>query len=352
MSLSRYFVAGGAGFIGSHTARRSLQRPEADVVVYDNFSPGGSWHLPDDPRLTIVRGDSKDLAASSSSDRRGRPRLPLRLQPRHRQGRHPARHRLLGGDLPDPEPAGGDAGRRRPAADLCFRQRRLRRHGRDGGRRDLQPAAADLDLRREQARLRGPDLAPTRTCSACTARASGSPTWSARGRRTASPTTSSAAPDPTRLEILGDGQQSKSYFHVDDVLDALLLLHDRGCDRLRRLQRRPPKTTSPSAQIADLVVGGARALRRRRIRSPAGDRGWKGDVPVVRFDTDQAPRTAAGRTGGPRSRPCRLDRLDDRRRRPGCSAPSGRERSHRSLTRSHRPAIRPAGTRAPRRSRS
>src|SRR6201999_3441300 len=34
--------------------------------------------------------------------------------------------------------------------------------------------------------------------------------------------------DPARLEILGDGRQSKSYVHVDDVLDALLLMNDRG----------------------------------------------------------------------------------------------------------------------------
>ena len=33
--------------------------------------------------------------------------------------------------------------------------------------------------------------------------------------------------DPARLDILGDGQQSKSYIHVDDVLDALLLLYDQ-----------------------------------------------------------------------------------------------------------------------------
>jgi nucleoside-diphosphate-sugar epimerase len=30
--------------------------------------------------------------------------------------------------------------------------------------------------------------------------------------------------DPTRLEVLGDGRQSKSYIHVDDVLDAVLML--------------------------------------------------------------------------------------------------------------------------------
>ena len=34
--------------------------------------------------------------------------------------------------------------------------------------------------------------------------------------------------DPTRLEILGDGTQSKSYVHVDDVLAAVLLAGERG----------------------------------------------------------------------------------------------------------------------------
>ena len=34
--------------------------------------------------------------------------------------------------------------------------------------------------------------------------------------------------DPSQLQILGDGSQSKSYIHVDDVLDAIFFLHDRG----------------------------------------------------------------------------------------------------------------------------
>jgi len=34
--------------------------------------------------------------------------------------------------------------------------------------------------------------------------------------------------DPGRLEILGDGRQSKPYIHVDDVIDAVLLADRRG----------------------------------------------------------------------------------------------------------------------------
>ncbi len=60
-SLGKYFVAGGAGFIGSHVVRRLLERPEAQVVVYDNFGSGRAWHLPSDCRLTVVREDLKNL---------------------------------------------------------------------------------------------------------------------------------------------------------------------------------------------------------------------------------------------------------------------------------------------------
>ena len=43
--------------------------------------------------------------------------------------------------------------------------------------------------------------------------------------------------DPTRLAILGDGKQSKSYIHVDDVVRAVLTVCCDGCGPLRRIQR-------------------------------------------------------------------------------------------------------------------
>ena len=39
--------------------------------------------------------------------------------------------------------------------------------------------------------------------------------------------------DPSQLQILGDGKQSKSYIHVDDVVDAMFYINDcleEGCD--------------------------------------------------------------------------------------------------------------------------
>ena len=43
--------------------------------------------------------------------------------------------------------------------------------------------------------------------------------------------------DPTVLDIMGDGTQSKSYVHVDDVVEALVCLLPTGGDRDRGLQR-------------------------------------------------------------------------------------------------------------------
>ena len=43
--------------------------------------------------------------------------------------------------------------------------------------------------------------------------------------------------DPSQLEILGDGSQSKSYVHVSDVIDAVLLAARSAPRPFRRLQR-------------------------------------------------------------------------------------------------------------------
>ena len=62
----KYFITGGAGFIGSNMADRLLSEPENEVVVYDNFSTGRREFLEDalaNPRFTLVEGDTLDLDA-------------------------------------------------------------------------------------------------------------------------------------------------------------------------------------------------------------------------------------------------------------------------------------------------
>src|SRR5580692_7263210 len=62
----RYFLAGGAGFIGSHLADSLLaDESVAGVTVYDNLSSGREWHYAPflgDERFQMVRADVQDLA--------------------------------------------------------------------------------------------------------------------------------------------------------------------------------------------------------------------------------------------------------------------------------------------------
>ncbi len=60
----RWCIVGGAGFIGSHFVDRLLAERVDGVTVFDNFSSGRRWHLEahaDDRRLRVVEADVRDL---------------------------------------------------------------------------------------------------------------------------------------------------------------------------------------------------------------------------------------------------------------------------------------------------
>ena len=92
--------------------------------------------------------------------------------------------------------------------------------------------------------------------------------------------------DPAQLRILGDGSQSKSYIHVDDVLNGVFTVAAHADASV-------PYDVFNAAtgdyitvkEIADLAVE-VSGLDPARVRYEftGGDRGWKGDVPIVRFD--------------------------------------------------------------------
>jgi UDP-glucose 4-epimerase len=90
--------------------------------------------------------------------------------------------------------------------------------------------------------------------------------------------------DPTALRILGDGTQKKSYVHVDDVLEAIFLVAANAIKSYEVFNVATDDYVTVR-QIADLAVAIA-GLRPDEVRYDfaGGDRGWKGDVPIVRFD--------------------------------------------------------------------
>jgi UDP-glucose 4-epimerase len=93
--------------------------------------------------------------------------------------------------------------------------------------------------------------------------------------------------DSSQLRILGDGSQSKSYIHVFDVLNAVLTAH-RTCPKTFEAYNVATGDYITVTEIAKLAVEVA-GLEPDSVRFEytGGDRGWKGDVPVVRLNTDR-----------------------------------------------------------------
>jgi UDP-glucose 4-epimerase len=89
------------------------------------------------------------------------------------------------------------------------------------------------------------------------------------------------------LDILGDGQQSKSYVHVDDVVTAVLAMHET--------RQKPFETfnvaTGDYITVTEIALLALQVLGLTEdttdLRYSGGDRGWKGDVPVVRLSTER-----------------------------------------------------------------
>ena len=90
--------------------------------------------------------------------------------------------------------------------------------------------------------------------------------------------------DPTRLRILGDGTQKKSYIHIEDILNAIFTVADEPTLRYDVFNVATEDYITVR-EIADLAVR-ISGLDPSSVlyEFAGGDRGWKGDVPIVRFD--------------------------------------------------------------------
>jgi UDP-glucose 4-epimerase len=92
---------------------------------------------------------------------------------------------------------------------------------------------------------------------------------------------------PIALRVLGDGSQSKSYIHVDDVVRAVLAAHDATAAAFAAYNVATGDyiTVREIAELAVACVGLPSGSV--RFAFTGGDRGWKGDVPIVRLATDR-----------------------------------------------------------------
>src|SRR5215467_7737778 len=106
--------------------------------------------------------------------------------------------------------------------------------------------------------------------------------------------------NPSRLKILGDGTQSKSYIHARDVVGAVLLAAERseGCFAAFNVATGDYIAVTEIAKLAVECVGldAAQVI----FDYTGGKRGWKGDVPIVRLNCDRIRRLGWSCSAGTR----------------------------------------------------
>jgi UDP-glucose 4-epimerase len=288
----RFVVVGGAGFIGGHFTDRLLSDASVEVVtIYDNVTSGRRWHFARheaDPRLRVVEADVKDLeslvAAMSGHDTA----IHLASNPDIARAVTEPSIDFDEGTLLTHHVV--EAMRRSGVSTLLYASG-------SGVYGDLGTLEVDED--------HGPML-PISTYGA--SKLAGEALISSychmfglRGR--AFRFGNVVGPRQTHgvgfdfvkrllgasqeLPILGDGTQSKSYIHVDDVIDAVLtaLRSEPQPYRVYNVATGDYITVTEIAELAVRCVGLAPGSV--RFVYSGGDRGWKGDIPVVRLNTDR-----------------------------------------------------------------
>lgn len=283
------FVSGGAGFIGSHLVRSLLTEPRVErVVVFDNFSSGLRSHLDEissDPRLKVVKNDLKELSGVASA--------------------------MAGCDTVFHLAANPDIAKAVTQPDIDFwegtylTQNVLEGMRINGAGKILYTSGSGVYGENPSvafAERYGPCVpistygASKLACEGLIAAYCHMFELTGRAFRFANVVgprqthgvgydfIRRVTRDPSKLRILGDGTQSKSYIHVDDVIAAMFLV-DEKCKAGFDVFNVATDDYITVNEIADIAV---KALGRDpsdvRYEYTGGDRGWKGDVPLVRFD--------------------------------------------------------------------
>ena len=287
----RYFIVGGAGFIGSHFTDRLLSNPAvAGVTLYDNFSSGREWHYEhhlNDPRLNVVRADVSDLNALTAA--------------------------IVDHDVVIHLASNPDIARAATEPEIDFYQGTVLTNNvveamrRAGVPRLLYASGSGVygDLGTLEAGEDHGPLIPVSTYGASklsgevliasycfmfglTARAFrfGNVVGPRQTHGVGFDFVRRLNADPSRLRILGDGQQSKSYIHVTDVVSAVLHANDHATGDFQVFNVATGDYITVT-EIADLAVEIVRLEEKPIYEYTGGDRGWKGDVPVVRLNTDR-----------------------------------------------------------------
>jgi UDP-glucose 4-epimerase len=293
----RFFIVGGAGFIGSHFTDHLLGPGQAAAVtLFDNFSSGREWHYAQhakDARLRVVRGQVEDTAALTTAMEGHDVVIHLASNPDiARAATEPTIDFDQGTALTS---SVVEAMRRTSTA------KRILYASGSGVYGDLGTIEAGEDhgpllpistygasklageaLIGSYAYMFGLSGCAFRFGNVVGPRQTHGVGFDFARRLLAS---AAAGEDPIRLRILGDGSQSKSYVYVEDVVAAVLTAHQNAATPFAvfNVGTGDYITVAEIAELAVATVG--LPAGKVKFDYTGGDRGWKGDVPVVRISS-------------------------------------------------------------------
>jgi UDP-glucose 4-epimerase len=290
MNFSKYIIVGGAGFIGSHFTDVLLSIPNIEkVTIYDNFSSGREWHYQhhlNDSRLNVIRGEVGDILNLTAA--------------------------MTGHDVVIHLASNPDIAKAAIQPDIDFWQGTaltnyvVEAMRRSGTQRLLYASGSGVygDLGEEEVQEDRGKLSPISTygasklagevlinsycymfgLSACAFRF-GNVVGPRQTHGIGFDFTKKLVNNPKELSILGDGTQSKSYIYVDDVVRAVLMANEK----LNKEFEIYNVATGDYITVKEIAELAANCLNISGVNFKYGtnNRGWKGDVPIIRLNTDK-----------------------------------------------------------------
>jgi len=288
--MKKYIIIGGAGFIGSHLTKVILKEEnDTSVIVYDNFSSGREWYLKDaldNKNLKIIKGDCKDKDALQEA--------------------------MKDVDIVYHLASNPDISKALTQPDIDFWEgtylvnnvleamrinnvRKILYASGSGvyGDSDTDEVVEDYPLKLPISTYGASKIScEALICSYC--HMFGISGVSFRFANVVGPCQTHGVgydfvkklvDNPNELTILGDGRQSKSYIYVTDVINAIRLLEKSPISGFSYYNVATLDYVEVN-EIADIIVK-AMGLKGVKYNYTGGSRGWKGDVPVVRINSEK-----------------------------------------------------------------
>ena len=297
----KFFIVGGAGFIGSHFTDHLMgEGGAAAVTLYDNFSSGREWHYAHhakDARLRVVRGEVEDTEALVAAMDGHDVVIHLASNPDiARAAREPSIDFTQGTVL---SASVVEAMRRTSARRILYASG----SGVYGDLGTLEAAEdhgpmlpvstygasklAGENLIGSYAYMFGLSGCAFRFGNVVGPRQTHGVGFDFARRLLDAQRDSERSGAPIVLKILGDGKQSKSYVHVSDIVRAVLAAHE-GTKKDFEPYNVATGDYITVAEIARMVVEVLGVdPDRTEFEFSGTDRGWKGDVPVMRLNTER-----------------------------------------------------------------